>query len=85
MVIDYTPTGICASHIRIEIDGDIVQSVEFTNGCPGNHKGLNALVRGMAIDDVIERLSGITCHTKPTSCPDQLAQALIQYKASLRA
>ena len=77
----YTPKGICAVDISFEVEDDKVKSVVFTGGCDGNHKGLNALVKGMSVDEAIERLSGITCGPRSTSCPDQLAQALKAYKA----
>ncbi len=77
----YTPKGICAVDINFEIEDNIVKSVVFTGGCDGNHKGLNALVKGMSVDEAIERLSGITCGPRSTSCPDQFAQALKAYKA----
>jgi len=77
----YTPKGICAVDINFEVEDNIVKSVVFTGGCDGNHKGLNALVQGMSVDEAIERLSGITCGPRSTSCPDQFAQALKAYKA----
>lgn len=77
----YTPKGICAVDINFEVEDNIVKSVMFTGGCDGNHKGLNALVKGMSVDEAIERLSGITCGPRSTSCPDQFAQALKAYKA----
>ena len=66
--------------IDLEVDGDIIKSVSFTGGCNGNLKGICSLVRGMKVDDAIERLQGIKCGFKNTSCPDQLAKALIQIK-----
>lgn len=66
--------------INVEVDGDIVTSVSFTGGCNGNLKGICSLVKGMKIDEVIERLGGIKCGFKETSCPDQLARALTQIK-----
>ena len=78
MILEYTPQGICASHISVEVEDGVVQAVRFDGGCPGNHLGLEALARGMKVEDVIARLEGIRCRTKPTSCPDQLAQALKQ-------
>lgn len=72
----YKTKGVCSKEIRIEIDGDEVKSVEFVGGCNGNTKGISALVEGMKIDEVIDRLSGIKCGFKGTSCPDQLAKAL---------
>ena len=72
----YKNKGTCSSHIKIEVDGDRLLSVEYYGGCAGNTKGIAALVSGMLISDVIDRLSGIRCGFKPTSCPDQLATAL---------
>ena len=64
-------------NIDIEItDDNKIESVTYTGGCPGNLAGISMLVRGMDVADVIERLEGITCGGKPTSCPDQLARAL---------
>ena len=77
--IEYRPSGICAAHITIVLDDeDRVQDLSFLGGCDGNHKGLNALVKGMKADEAIERLSGITCGPRSTSCPDQVACALKQ-------
>lgn len=76
----YQPRGVCSSAIDIEVDNDIITSVKFTGGCNGNLKGISSLVAGMRVDDAIEKLSGITCGMKNTSCPDQLAKALIQIK-----
>ena len=77
----YTPKGICAVAIDFEVEDGKVKDVKFTGGCDGNHKGLNALIKGMSVDEAIERVSGITCGPRPTSCPDQLAQALKEYKS----
>ena len=75
--IEYSPKGICATLITVELDdNDIVRSVEFVRGCDGNHKGLIALCNGMKASDVIEKLKGIRCGSRSTSCPDQLACAL---------
>lgn len=72
----YTPTGVCSQLIDIEVTDGIIDSVQFTGGCNGNLKGICSLVKGMKVDDVIEKLDGIKCGFKNTSCPDQLAQAL---------
>lgn len=80
MTINYIPRGVCSRQIQIEIDGDTVIDVKTIGGCNGNSKGIAALVRGMKIDEVIARLDGITCGTRSSSCPDQLAQALKNYK-----
>ena len=76
----YTPKGVCSRRIDIEFDGDIIASVKYSGGCAGNTQGVAALVAGMSIDEAINRLKGIHCGPRPTSCPDQLAQALEQYK-----
>ncbi len=78
--IQYKTTGICAQVIQIQIFDGIVQNVEFFGGCDGNHKGIVALVKGLTVDEVISKLSGIHCGDRDTSCPDQLAKALILYK-----
>lgn len=76
----YYPKGVCSRQIIMEIDeNDILQSVKFIGGCSGNLQGISKLVTGMKIDDVIAKIKGIQCRNE-TSCPDQLAQALIAYK-----
>lgn len=77
----YSPKGVCSRKIDIEIDGEIITLVKYTGGCSGNTQGVSALVKGMSIDEAIERLSGIKCGFKSSSCPDQLAEALKAYKA----
>lgn len=74
----YQTNGVCAIEIKYEIKDGLMESVEFVGGCPGNAQGIGSLVRGMAVDEVIERLRGIKCGNKNSSCPDQLAQALIE-------
>ncbi|MBO7333442.1 MAG: TIGR03905 family TSCPD domain-containing protein [Lachnospiraceae bacterium] len=76
----YTPSGICAKDIEFEVENDVIKGVKFVGGCDGNHKGLNALIIGMNVDEAINRLKGITCGPRSTSCPDQLACALEAYK-----
>lgn len=66
--------------IDFEVEGDTIKSVAFTGGCNGNLQGISALVSGMKIDEAISKLKGIKCGFKSTSCPDQLARALEQYK-----
>lgn len=80
MVRTYNTSGTCAIQINFEIENDIVKSVEFVGGCNGNTKGISKLVQGMNINDVIAKLEGIKCGLRPTSCPDQLARALKEYK-----
>ncbi len=80
MQFEYKTAGICAGKIVIDLDGDTVKNVRFIGGCNGNTQGISKLVEGMKVDDVIERLSGICCGMKSTSCPDQLAKALLSAK-----
>ncbi|MDY6324244.1 MAG: TIGR03905 family TSCPD domain-containing protein [Catonella sp.] len=77
----YKTHGTCSSLINIKLDDDVVTDVTYTNGCNGNLQGIGALTRGMKLDDVIERLEGIRCGMKNTSCPDQLANALKAIKS----
>ena len=72
----YIPKGVCSSAIDIEMDGNIIKKVQFTGGCHGNLQGISRLVEGMNAEDAIQRLRGIRCGFKSTSCPDQLANAL---------
>ena len=78
--MQYKTSGTCSTMIDLEVDGDIIKSVAFTGGCNGNLKGICSLVRGMKVDDAIEKLQGIKCGFKNTSCPAQLAEALKEYK-----
>jgi len=73
----YTTKGVCSRQIDIEIDENgIITSCSFLGGCNGNTQGVARLVEGMKVEEAITRLSGIRCGMRPTSCPDQLAQAL---------
>jgi len=80
--ITYKTTGVCSRAIHIDIEDGIVQKVEYQGGCSGNTQGVAALVRGMKVEEAIERLSGIRCGFKASSCPDQLSVALREYLAS---
>lgn len=83
MQYEHKNNGTCSRSILFEIEDGKVKNVQYIGGCNGNLKGISALVEGMSIDDVIARLEGTTCGMKATSCPDQLAQALKEIKASL--
>ena len=80
--ISYVTQGTCSRKIEIDLDGDTIEKVEYIGGCHGNTQGVAALLKGMTIDDAIARLDGIKCGFRPTSCPDQLAQALKKHKES---
>lgn len=79
-IIEYQTQGTCCRAIRTAISDGKIADVEFFGGCNGNLQGIRNLIIGMDIDEVIKRLRGINCGAKPTSCPDQLAQCLIEYK-----
>ncbi len=74
----YHPKGVCSMEIHVDLDGDVIKNVRFVGGCSGNTQGVARLVQGMKATDAIARLEGIHCGPRPTSCPDQLAQALKQ-------
>ncbi len=76
----YSPQGVCSTKMIFEIENNVVKSLKVINGCDGNLKGISELVKGMTIDEVIEKLKGIKCGFKPTSCPDQIAKALEEFK-----
>ena len=75
----YTTRGVCARAIDIAIENGIIIEVRYHGGCSGNTQGVAALVKGLSVTEAIERLSGIRCGLKSTSCPDQLAKALSAY------
>ena len=79
----YKTHGTCSKEIQFEIEDNIIKEVRFIGGCMGNTQGVAALVKGYDVDEAIRRLKGIDCHGRGTSCPDQLALALEQYKSSV--
>lgn len=76
----YETSGVCATEIHIEVKENIIENVNFIRGCAGNLLGIGMLVKGMHVNEAIERLKGIKCGAKNTSCPDQLSKALIELK-----
>ena len=74
--ITYTPSGVCSRRMELDVEDGIVLNLTVIGGCHGNLQGISALVKGMKVEDVINRLSGLKCGFKNTSCPDQLAEAL---------
>lgn len=75
-MIEYKTEGVCSRKIQFRIEEDILKDVTFTAGCNGNLSGISKLVEGMKVDEVIEKLQGIKCEGRSTSCPSQLAKAL---------
>ena len=76
----YNPQGVCSTKMIFEIENNVVKSLKVINGCDGNLKGISELVKGMTVDEVINKLKGIECGFKQTSCPDQIAIALEEFK-----
>lgn len=71
----YKTSGTCSSQIELDLEGDVVHNVKFTGGCDGNLKAIPALVEGLTVAEVEQKISGIHCGFKNTSCGDQLAKA----------
>ncbi len=80
MKYEYKPVGVCSKKFVIEIEDGVIKSLEVIGGCPGNTVGISHLVKGMKVDEAIEKLKGIECGFKGTSCPDQIALALETFK-----
>ncbi len=78
MTYTYTPKGVCSRRMTVELEDGIIRSVQVEGGCNGNLQGISRLVVGMTAQDAIARMKGIRCGFRPTSCPDQLSQALEQ-------
>lgn len=78
MTVDYTPRGVCSRHMTVSAEDGIITEVKVVGGCNGNLKGLMSLLKGMRVSDAIEKLEGIDCGGRGTSCPDQISQALKQ-------
>ena len=83
MRFEYPTAGVCSVKIQFDVDDGVVHNVQYTGGCNGNTQGVARLAEGMKIDDVIARLQGVRCGSRPTSCPDQLARALTLAKQEL--
>ena len=80
--ITYNTHGVCARRIDVDVEDGVIKAVKFQGGCAGNTQGVAALLVGMPVDDAISRLEGIRCGFKSTSCPDQLARALVEWKST---
>lgn len=78
--IVYQPKGVCSSKMVFEVENNIIKHVETTGGCSGNLQGICSILRNKTIDEAIEAFDGIKCGPRPTSCPDQIATALKQYR-----
>ena len=78
MTHTFTPRGVCSRRMTVELEDGIIKDVRIEGGCNGNLQGISRLVKGMKAADAIERMQGISCGGKPTSCPDQLSKALTE-------
>lgn len=76
MTHHYKTRGVCSRRISFELEDGRIRNVEFEGGCSGNTQGISRLVEGLSAEEVLQRLSGIRCGLKSTSCPDQLAKAV---------
>ena len=76
MMYTYYPSGVCSKQINIELDGDVIDKVEFIGGCKGNLAAISILIKGRTVEEIAEMLDGNTCGDRPTSCADQLSRAL---------
>lgn len=76
MTIQYKTKGVCSQQMNVKLDHGVIQKVEIIGGCSGNTQGISRLVEGMRAEDAIQKIQGIRCGYKATSCPDQLSKAL---------
>ena len=76
----YKTKGTCARSIEFEVEDGILKDITFIGGCQGNTQGVAALAKVLPVNEVIDKLSGIQCGFRGTSCPDQLALALKRYQ-----
>lgn len=81
MTFRYTPRGVCSRMMTFEIENGVVTDLTVEGGCNGNLKGISSLIKGLTTEEIIDRLSGIRCGGKGTSCPDQIARALEKFNA----
>jgi uncharacterized protein (TIGR03905 family) len=72
----YKTKGVCSRIINFDVKDNKVTNVSFVGGCNGNLQGISRLVEGLDVEDAVNRLKGIDCGGKGTSCPDQLVSAL---------
>ena len=78
-IVQYQPRGVCSKLMQLKIKNNILESAEFVGGCSGNLSGIGVLVKGMDIHDIEQKLRGIPCGSRPTSCPAQLSKAIEAY------
>lgn len=79
----YKPKGVCSSEMRFTMEGDVIRNVVIVGGCAGNLLGISRIIKNKKISEVLDAFQGVRCGAKPTSCPDQIAQALNEYAKKL--
>ena len=79
-ILQYQPQGVCCQMMQVAVEDNKIIDAAFFGGCNGNLSGIKELIKGMTVDEVIDKLGGIKCGPKSTSCPDQLAACLLEYK-----
>lgn len=84
MRYSYKTQGVCSAEIQFDLEGDVVSNVRFIGGCPGNTQAVARLVDGMTAEQISQKVGGIRCGNKPTSCADQLAKAVVQAVQSVK-
>ncbi len=87
-ICQFQPKGVCSKLMQFRIQDGVILDAEFVGGCAGNLSGIGILIKGMNINEVKEKLSGIPCGKRPTSCPDQLSKAIeayIEAKSAIKA
>lgn len=80
----YKPKGVCSREMCFEMDKDVVRSVTIVGGCPGNLLGISRIIKDKTIDEVVDAFKGVRCGMKSTSCPDQIASALLEYAETIK-
>ncbi len=85
MTYTYKPKGVCSQKMQLEVEDAVIKDLQVTGGCNGNLKGIAELLKGMKVEDAIQRLEGIRCGSRSTSCPDQIARALKKMQARQQA
>ena len=87
-IVQFQPKGVCSKMMQFKINGDVLEELEVIGGCSGNLSGISVLVKGLKVEDIINKLEGLPCGSRTTSCPDQLAiglKAYIEAKQAIKA
>ncbi len=79
-VYEFFPKGVCCRKMNFSLNDNTIERIDMVGGCDGNLKGICKLAENRSIDEVIGLCKGITCGSKSTSCPDQMAVALMKFK-----